>query len=94
VAGVQGSDGYKKILGNLRQFSNVTAFLNSDTGQVSFRSDFMSFNVLEIAQKFGGGGHVRAAGCTVNADDLLNETDRLVSLLLAKIENPRTKWIM
>ena len=48
----------------------------------------------EIAQKFGGGGHIRAAGCTVNKDDLLNETDRLVSLLLAKIGNPRTKWIM
>lgn len=35
--------------------------------KISFRSKD-STNVCEIAQKFGGGGHKRAAGCTIYAD--------------------------
>lgn len=33
------------------------------TWKVSLRSN--SVNVAEVAQRFGGGGHIRAAGCTV-----------------------------
>ncbi len=35
--------------------------------RVSFRSNKI-VNVAVIAQKYGGGGHVRAAGCTVTSD--------------------------
>lgn len=35
--------------------------------KVSFRSDD-GYDVSEFAQKFGGGGHVKAAGCSLNMD--------------------------
>lgn len=37
--------------------------------RVSLRSNGEA-NVAEIALKFGGGGHARAAGCTIETDDL------------------------
>lgn len=38
-------------------------------------------NVAEIAQHFGGGGHVKAAGCNIKG-----EIDEVISLVLAEIE--------
>jgi phosphoesterase RecJ-like protein len=38
---------------------------DAETVKVSFRSAG-NVNVAEIAQRFGGGGHVRASGCTIN----------------------------
>lgn len=42
--------------------------------KVSLRSNCDEVDVAEIAEKFGGGGHKRAAGCTVNAPyhDIIN----------------------
>ena len=34
--------------------------------KVSMRSNII--DVSELSKKFGGGGHVRASGCTINAD--------------------------
>lgn len=39
--------------------------LSSSEVKVSFRSNFW-LDVNKIAQKFGGGGHIRASGCTLN----------------------------
>jgi len=39
-------------------------------------------NVAEIAQKFGGGGHILAAGCTISASDI----DEAVICLIEKIK--------
>ena len=39
-------------------------------------------NVAEVAQKFGGGGHILAAGCTISASDI----DEAVTLLIEKIK--------
>lgn len=39
------------------------------------------YNVLEICQKFGGGGHVLAAGCTINA-----KRDEVLARVLEEIE--------
>lgn len=38
-----------------------------NTYKVSFRSK-ESLDVMEIAQRYGGGGHVRASGCTMSGD--------------------------
>ncbi len=40
-------------------------------------------NVAKIAAEFGGGGHIRAAGCSPKADSL----DEAVKMLLEKIED-------
>ncbi len=42
---------------------------NSDTYRVSMRSS-CDFDVSEICRVFGGGGHVRAAGCTLHCADI------------------------
>lgn len=44
--------------------------------KISFRSKDDT-NVCEIAQKFGGGGHKRASGCTIN-DDLESVKKRVI----------------
>lgn len=48
----------------------IAAFLKEDTEErikVSMRSKSYA-NVAEIAMRFNGGGHTKAAGCTINAD--------------------------
>ncbi|MDR3112148.1 MAG: bifunctional oligoribonuclease/PAP phosphatase NrnA [Elusimicrobiota bacterium] len=47
--------------------------------KISFRS-VKSFNALEIAQKYGGGGHKNAAGCCVNRniDDTIKEISKTI----------------
>jgi len=51
------------------------------TFKVSMRSDDL-VDVSEVATKFGGGGHMRAAGCTVNGnaekilEDVLSEIEK------------------
>ncbi len=44
----------------IRQFKEKTY-------KVSFRSK-ENLDVMEIAQRFGGGGHIRASGCTMSGD--------------------------
>ena len=51
--------------------------------KVSLRST--GYDVASIAKSFGGGGHTRAAGCTVNAKD----TEEAAELILRKIDNIR-----
>lgn len=50
------------------------------TYKVSLRSTTDDVDVARIAEKFGGGGHIRAAGCTVNAPyhDIINNMSELI----------------
>jgi bifunctional oligoribonuclease and PAP phosphatase NrnA len=50
---------------------------DTDSYKVSFRSSGLA-DVAAIAQQFGGGGHVRAAGCTVKGT-LTDAIDQVVS---------------
>jgi phosphoesterase RecJ-like protein len=47
--------------------------------KVSLRSNG-AVNVSEVAQMFGGGGHVRAAGCTVSGTyhDVINNLTKYI----------------
>lgn len=51
--------------------------------KVSFRSKNY-VNVSSIAQKFGGGGHVRASGCTIN-DSIENAKKMVIDEVLKHI---------
>ena len=61
----------------------VAVFLyESEDG--SFKASFRvngEFNVAEIALVFGGGGHIKAAGCNI-----FGEIDEVISRILAEIE--------
>ncbi|MBC8235198.1 bifunctional oligoribonuclease/PAP phosphatase NrnA [bacterium] len=75
--------------------------LKSGKTKVSFRSK-NEFDVSKIAVKFGGGGHQRAAGCTIEAS--VDETEKTVvaniqkeltsfNMRKSKVEgSPRTIW--
>jgi len=54
------------------------------TFKISLRSNEY-VNVAEIAAQYGGGGHVRAAGCKVDMDEE-NAAERLEQSLIEKIE--------
>ena len=45
--------------------------------RASLRSS-SSYNVAELCAKFGGGGHVKAAGCTLVANDMDDAMHKLV----------------
>ena len=45
------------------------SFVVKETDEGKYKASLRSTgkNVAEIAAKYGGGGHIRAAGCTVDA---------------------------
>lgn len=59
---------------SIRQPSPETVF------RVSTRSSCL-FNVAELCALFGGGGHARAAGCTLMAKDMEEAMKRIVSAI-------------
>ena len=53
----------------------VAAVIKQPTADNRFRVSMRSscdFDVSEVCALYGGGGHVRAAGCTINADSILS----------------------
>lgn len=84
---------YKSYIGFFRSFSSFLVFVNRDTGQTSFRSDSFDFPVLPYATFFGGGGHVRACGCTLSLDNIRIQTERLVALISRDLTSVSIDWI-
>lgn len=65
------------------QGTKVACFLyekNPDEVKASFRGDD-GYDVCALSEKFGGGGHVKAAGCTIN-----DSIENALKLVLAEIE--------
>lgn len=62
-------------------------FTETEDGEVrvSFRS-VPGFDVASIAKSFGGGGHIQAAGCTLENSSLHDAMARVVPLLKAEAE--------
>ena len=58
-------------------------YKSDDISKISLRSLSDDYNVSKIAEYFGGGGHVRAAGCDVKAD--IKKTKEMVLEQLEKI---------
>ncbi len=61
--------------------------LDTLTYKVSMRSKGL-VNVAQVAEKFGGGGHVRAAGCTMNGTchDNINNLSREIASQLKRAQ--------
>ena len=59
-------DVYKRQIKNIDNVNAAAFFYEKKPGEIkaSLRSD-EAVDVCEIAKKFGGGGHVRASGCTL-----------------------------
>ena len=60
----------------------IIAIIVKETDEGSMRASLRSVghDVASIAKSFGGGGHIRAAGCTVNAESV----DSAINMLLEK----------
>jgi len=52
--------------------------------KISLRSNRVA-DVAKICARFGGGGHVRAAGCSVTAEDEFAAEDALISAILEEL---------
>ncbi len=61
---------------------NIAVFLR-ELGKKSYKASLRSTgkNVAEAARAFGGGGHIRAAGCTISAESTEEAKDMLMSVL-------------
>ncbi len=53
-----------------------------DDGKFKASLRSVGANVAEIAKAFGGGGHIRAAGCSPEADNIDEAKDKLINELL------------
>ena len=65
-------------------FAEIAIFLReTDEGTVKASLRSTGFNVAEIAAEFGGGGHVRAAGCSIP----VRSAEEGAEILVEKIKN-------
>lgn len=57
------------------------AFVVKETCENEYKISLRSTgaNVAKIASVFGGGGHIRAAGCSVNADSIKSVSDSVIN---------------
>lgn len=62
------------------------AFVVKENDRGEFKASLRStgMNVAEIAAEFGGGGHMRAAGCTVARDSVDSAAEALLEAILSK----------
>lgn len=67
---------------------DVAAVIKQPTAENKFRVSMRSscdFDVSEICAFYGGGGHVRAAGCTITADSILSAEMTIVLAVECKL---------
>jgi phosphoesterase RecJ-like protein len=70
------------------ELAEIAIFVReNDDGSIKASLRSTGFNVAEIAAQFGGGGHVRAAGCTLKAAN----ADEAVKTLITTIEKVTLK---
>lgn len=67
----------------------VAAVVKQLTAEKKFRASLRSsvdFDVAEVAAEFGGGGHTRAAGCTILAGSMDEAAEKLQNAITARFE--------
>lgn len=85
--GVSGSEGLSNFLNNLSDANIVMVLTEKDetTLKASLRTTKEDVDVMQIASIFGGGGHTKAAGFTVNGSlSTLNEIINKIIISLNK----------
>lgn len=71
-AGIVHAESYHSELGNAlgkeHEYLDYIAILNLGTKKISFRTIHDHIDVSEIAGLWGGGGHAKASGCSINEE--------------------------
>ena len=59
------------------------AFVVKENEEGAFRASLRSVgvDVASVAKSFGGGGHIRAAGCSISADSIDSAAEMLLGAL-------------
>ncbi len=73
---------------------DVAAVIKQPTQENRFRVSMRSscdFDVSEICALYGGGGHVRAAGCTISADSILSAEMTVVVAIEQKLAEAKNE---
>lgn len=83
---VEDTSGFRKILGTLKQFSDISCIVNRSNGKCSLRSEIDSIDMTELAKRFGGGGHKRAAGFSVDTKNILETLDLVQEYFSTKFD--------
>ena len=71
------------MLNNLRNWSIWEQQREASPGFLIYFSAFTGDDVAKLCASFGGGGHERAAGCTLDCDSI----DMAKNTILSAIEN-------
>lgn len=88
----ENADACLNALSVLRKYSDVTAVVSKANGKGSLRSENYDYDVCQIAKQFGGGGHIRASGFSIDPKkNFMNDIDKLIELLLTNVTNVGTK---
>lgn len=82
---------YPVVLGTIRRYSDVCCLVNRDSGRCSIRSKFDDFEVLSISQRFGGGGHLRAAGFTIKPT--LVNIEKILDLICERLNQVEVRMV-
>lgn len=68
-------------------FAEIALFVReNDDGSIKASLRSTGFNVASIAESFGGGGHIRAAGCTINAASADEGAKLIIDAIKKQIE--------
>ena len=71
--------------------SEIAIFVReNDDGSIKASMRSTGFNVADIAALFGGGGHVRAAGCTLPVSSAEDGANLIIEKITSKFKNEET----
>lgn len=87
----------KEVLSVLCLFADVVVLQNRADGKVSLRSSFDDILVRPIAQKYGGGGHDYAAGCSMDTESPFITSCQFGKLkedVLSSLGSHNTSWYL
>ncbi|WP_175639535.1 DHH family phosphoesterase [Metabacillus schmidteae] len=78
-------------LGKEHPHLDCIAIINMGNKKIGFRTIHDHVDVSELAAKYGGGGHAKAAGCSLTQDAYREFIDKTFSLKPLRIDYPHNK---
>lgn len=96
IVGVVHAESYHSELGNElgKEYPHLDyiAILNTGGRKVSFRTIHNHIDVSAVAGTYGGGGHAKASGCTMNEEAFRKFVVELFTEESLKIDAPKNKF--